>query len=218
MIDLNRVRGTRMRHDPYALAIIDGMLDARWARTLCEEFPSEGFHLDAKSERTAEKRYRSYNLGVVDRSRPLDWAWDRLSPAWQRFVTELLGTPYRTAISDVAALPLADCEVEVRLCRYEAGCWIDPHTDRPDKRLTQIIYLNPEWDPHWGGNLLILRSRDVSDIAATVPPRLGTSVLIKPSKSSWHAVQPVVGRVRAQRRSVLLHFAAPPATGAPESP
>ena len=209
MINMMRLRGARMRREPYAVAIVDGLLDEPGAGTLCREFPTEGFRLDARSGTGAEKRYRSYNLGVVAHGRPQHPAWDRLSPAWREFVEDLTAPPYRAALGAATGTDLAGCEVEVRLCRYEAGCWIDPHTDRPDKRLTQIIYLNPEWNPDWGGNLLILRSRDARDVATTVAPRLGTSVLLRPSGSSWHAVQPVVEHVRATRRFVLLHFAAP---------
>jgi SM-20-related protein len=206
MIDLGRLRSARMRSDPYPLAVVDGLLPQPVARVLCDEFPVEGFHLDTRSGAGAEKRYRSYNLGVIERGVPQRPAWDALSPAWREFLDALLGEPYLDAVAETTAVALRDCEAEVRLCRYEAGCWIDPHTDRPDKRLTQVIYLNPGWNPDWGGNLLVLRSREVSDVATTVVPRLGTSVLIRPSASSWHAVQPVAGTAAVQRRSVLVHW------------
>lgn len=206
MIDLRRLCSARMRSDPYQLAVVEGLVRAPAARVLCDEFPTDGFHLDTRAGPDAEKRYRSYNLGVVERGVPLRPVWHALSAAWREFLDALLGQPYLDAVSKTTAVALRDCEAEVRLCRYEAGCWIDPHTDRPDKRLTQVIYLNPRWNPAWGGNLLVLRSREVSDVVTTVAPRLGTSVLIRPSVSSWHAVQPVADQATVQRRSVLLHW------------
>jgi len=206
MIDLMRLRSATLRHAPYDVAVVADLLDETEAKTLCRDLPTDGFHLDTKSGAGAEKRYRSYNLGLVADGVPRQPAWDALAPSWRRFAGELIGAPYRAALGAAAGLSLDDCVVEVRLCRYAAGCWMDPHTDRPDKKLTQIIYLNPDWDPEWGGNLLILRSASSTDIAATVPPVLGTSVLLRPSRSSWHAVAPVVDHVDAQRHSVLLHY------------
>jgi hypothetical protein len=208
VIDQARLDTATVQRTPFPFVVVSDLLRAGDAATLAAEFPTEGFHLDERSSDGVEKRYRSYNLNVVVDNERDERAWRWLSPAWQRFVTVLAGDGYRSALGRAMGVPVDDCALEVRLCRYEGGCWIDPHTDRADKRLTQTIYLNPRWRPEWGGNLLLLRSADATDVACTVTPELGTSVVFAPSPTSWHAVQPVAEGSAAWRLSVLLHLSA----------
>ena len=45
--------------------------------------------------------------------------------------------------------------------------------------------------PDWGGELLILRSEDISDVVATIPPTVDASVVHLRTAEAWHAVQPL---------------------------
>ncbi|WP_432421292.1 2OG-Fe(II) oxygenase [Mesorhizobium huakuii] len=89
---------------------------------------------------------------------------------------------------------------------YSEGCWIGPHLDRPDKRLTQIVYLQHPQDRLVGGDLLILGSDKMDDVVRSVPPRPNMSVVLLPSSQSWHAVSMLESASNAPRRCVLVHF------------
>ena len=206
MIDYAKLATASVCRDPYPFMVTPDLLAAADAETLAREFPTRGFRLDQRSALDAEKRYRSFNLNVVVDGARDEAAWRSLSGGWRDFVAEMCTARYQERLGARMGVDVRNCVAELRRCRYEAGCWIAPHTDRADKLLTQIIYFNPGWRREWGGNLLILRAADDPDPAATVVPRLATSAVILPSGTSWHAVQPVTDGSPAARRSVLLHL------------
>jgi DNA-binding NarL/FixJ family response regulator len=76
---------------------------------------------------------------------------------------------YLNALGEALGLAVAGCVADVRPGRYEAGRWIDPHTGRPDKRLTQTTCFNAGRLPDWGGNLLLLRPSELPHSRRAVP-------------------------------------------------
>src|ERR1700722_7994191 len=201
MIDYSMLSAANARSEPFSYAVLPDLVPPGQAAVLAGEFPVEGFHLDERSAGDGGKAYRSYNLNIVVENERVSSSWEHLSPVWRQLLSVLAGREYLAALSSAMAVQVDDCALEIRLCRYEQGCWIEPHTDRLDKRLTQTIYFTPGWQSSWGGNLVILRSADIGDTAATVSPGLGNSVILVPSEASWHAVQPVSGGAHAHRRS-----------------
>lgn len=79
--------------------------------------------------------------------------------------------------------------VETQIALYEAGGYA-PHRDTfandPARRITAILYLNPGWEPSWGGELRAYEPDGVRDIA----PRAGMFVLFS-SPDLRHEVLPV---------------------------
>src|SRR5207253_2145926 len=61
-----------------------------------------------------------------------------------------------------------------------------------------------------GGRLLhqVRTGERGQDVVASIPPRPGSSVMIRATPSSWHAVAPVSG---SERRSVSIHYFRPEA-------
>jgi SM-20-related protein len=128
-----------------------------------------------------------------------------LSAPWNR-VTSLLTAPaYTELISELTETDLRACRLQVSACRYEADCWLGPHTDRSHRVVTQLIYLSPEWRPEWGGCLRILNSDNADDVAYRVLPRFNSSVVFLRSDRSWHAVEEVRS-APAERLSLILHW------------
>jgi hypothetical protein len=76
------------------------------------------------------------------------------------------------------------------------------HTDSEDKVATGLLYLNEAgWDEP-GGRLRLLRSGDVNDVIAEVPPLGGTLVAFRRTDRSWHGHEPFEGR----RRYVMFNW------------
>jgi hypothetical protein len=75
------------------------------------------------------------------------------------------------------------------------------HTDSETKLLTVLIYLNREWTQE-GGRLRLLRSRDINDYVAEIPPLDGTLLAFQRSEKSLHGHLPCEGI----RRSVQLNW------------
>ncbi|MFD0266187.1 2OG-Fe(II) oxygenase [Streptomyces sp. NPDC127106] len=208
VLDRDAIARTAMASDPFAWGLVaDSVPGEPTRRRLAEEFPAEGFVLTERPGGTAAgKGYRTWNLPLVQGGVAVPEGMRRLTPLWQGFVASLLDDGYRTAVAEATGRDLDGCALEVRAVRYGSGSWIDPHTDRADKIVTQTWYFNEGWRPEWSGALRILRSPAVDDVATEVMPGLTDSVLLVPSPDSWHTVMPVADSAEQDRRVLLVHF------------
>ncbi|MEU7935379.1 2OG-Fe(II) oxygenase [Micromonospora echinofusca] len=182
--------------------------DPAVARTLAATFPAGLLESAERTDGSGDKQYVMRSLTVMRDSRWLTEPGD-LPGSWPGLVTELAGDAYRDAVARMVDVDLSSCRVEIRLCAYPTDGWLSAHTDRPDKIVTQVFYLNEEWDAGWGGALRLLSSANDDDVHTVVPPLLDTSVVFVRSDDSWHSVAPVHRDGTAERRSVLVHFSSP---------
>lgn len=204
MIDLNCLASATVHSSPYIWARLHGGCLGGEAAALAATFPSDGFVLTERRE-GSDKTYRSYNLPLVGGGAADDGALAGLTPEWRAFVDDLTSESYRRALTSLTGIDLDGLGPQIRLCRYVAGCWLDPHTDRDDKVLTHVWYFNETWPEEWGGALRVLGSDDASDVRSIIFPALGSSTVIGVSSRSWHSVDPIA--VGADDRcSVLVHF------------
>ena len=89
-------------------------------------------------------------------------------------------------------------------CRLEDG---KIHTDSLSKRLTALVYLEPEWSAS-GGRLRFLRGPDnLDDMLAEAPPMNGTLLAFRRAENSWHGHAPYEG----VRRIIMLNWMVSPA-------
>lgn len=97
------------------------------------------------------------------------------------------------------------------------GVSLDPHVDfnyhpseRWHRRLNLLIYLNPSWEPQWGGCFELFRDPHASacpDVSIT--PTFNRGVLFETSERSWHgfnAIQLPATEIGLTRRSIALYF------------
>lgn len=120
-------------------------------------------------------------------------------------LTAFSSDAYREAIGTLTGVRLGGAHVTFDLWEYAAGDWLSPHVDKPDKLVTQVIYLTPEWREGAGGRLLIQESEEPASTVHRIPPRFGNATILVRSDSSWHAVEPV-GAASPLRRSMTVTF------------
>jgi hypothetical protein len=87
-------------------------------------------------------------------------------------------------------------------CRQKDG---QIHTDSDAKRVTILLYLNPESEAfsQQEGCLRLLRGPDdLEDYAVEVPPTRGTLLVFPNGPTTWHGHRPYVGA----RHSVQLNY------------
>ncbi|PWG11311.1 oxidoreductase [Streptomyces sp. V2] len=211
LVDIDTISRAELEQDPFGHAVIPrSFVTDAVAERLRGEFSDAGFE---ESQRTdvnrSDKQYRMFNrslvtAGAVDRDQV-----GALPASWQQLVEDVVSRPYRAALSALTGVDLDACLVEARMTRYARGCWIEPHTDRPDKAVTHLFYFNDGWDTRWSGDLRLLRSADMADCAKRVAPTTGTSVVLVRSDRSWHGVPPVADSCPVDRRALLVHFVRP---------
>jgi SM-20-related protein len=129
----------------------------------------------------------------------------RMGPEARAMMTEMEGPALRDAIAAKLGMALDDAPtmLTVRLyCREKDG---QIHTDSDAKRVTVLLYLNPEQEAfnQQEGCLRLLRGPDdLEDFAVEIPPTHGTLLIFPNGPKTWHGHRTYVGA----RHSVQLNY------------
>ncbi len=129
----------------------------------------------------------------------------RMGAAAASLMKEMEGPELRATIAGKLGLDLGDAPsmLTVRLyCREKDG---QIHTDSAAKRVTVLLYLNPEQAAftRQDGCLRLLRGPDdLEDYAVEVPPTNGTLLVFPNGPTTWHGHRRYVG----QRFSLQLNY------------
>lgn len=145
------------------------------------------------------------DLPPMDRrgSFPIDAV--RLGPQAAALMRELEGPELRDAIAERFTLDLADAPTMLTLrgCTNDRDGYV--HRDSAAKRVTVLLYLNPEtgaWAQHAGCLRLLRGPDDLDDYAVEVPPVNGTLLVFPNGPATWHGHK----RFTGQRYSVQLNY------------
>jgi SM-20-related protein len=129
----------------------------------------------------------------------------RLGETARALMAELEGEAFRAAVAKKFDLTLDGAPVMVTLrgrSREKDG---RIHTDSTAKRVTVLLYLNPEsesWAKQDGCLRLLRRADDLEDYAIEVPPVNGTLLVFPNGPTTWHGHKQFVGR----RHVVQLNY------------
>ena len=176
-LDIDALRAAPLAREPYDHVIVPGFVRGDALQPLVRDYP----RID---------RAGSFPVAEVD-----------YGPAFGALVGELDGEALRGAIEQKFAVDLAGRPTLVTVrgrCQEKDG---QIHTDSKDKIITVLIYMNAAWEKD-GGRLRVLRSADLDDVAAEVPPVAGTLLAFRRSERSFHGHRPFVG----ERRVVQLNW------------
>ncbi|MFT3922509.1 MAG: 2OG-Fe(II) oxygenase [Myxococcales bacterium] len=93
-----------------------------------------------------------------------------------------------------------------------AGGRLDVHVDfnytvesKLHRRLNILVYLNPEWQEAWGGQIE-LWDPDVKQCQHAFLPLLNQCLIFETTNTSYHGVQPVVCPADVNRRSFAAYY------------
>ena len=121
----------------------------------------------------------------------------RLGPAARALMEEMEGPRFRAAIAAKLGLDLDDAPVMVTLRGQSREKDGRVHCDSTAKRVTVLLYLNPE-GAEWArkdGCLRLLRGPDdIEDYAVEVPPVNGTLLAFPNGPTTFHGHKQFVGR------------------------
>jgi hypothetical protein len=129
----------------------------------------------------------------------------RMGEEARALMAEMESPKLRDAIAAKLGLVLDDAPtmLTVRLyCREKDG---QIHTDSDAKRVTVLLYLNPEqeaFDKQEGCLRLLRGPDDLEDYAVEVPPTNGTLLIFPNGPTTWHGHRSYVG----PRHSLQLNY------------
>ncbi len=168
---------------PFQHIQVSDFLSTRLAQDLSDEFP-----VPNSSAWIQYKHYNENKTGLTKRE---------LFPPLLAKVTEELNSPEFVAwISEVSGIPdlIADPELEGGgLHQSGRGGFLNVHTDfnmhhhhkNWRRRINLILYLNPGWQPEWGGALEFW-DVNMRHCVTKVPPLLNHAVIFKSNEIAFH--------------------------------
>jgi SM-20-related protein len=129
----------------------------------------------------------------------------RLGPRARSLVQALEGHELRAAIARKFDLDLSDAPTMLTLRGWTTERDGRIHCDSNAKRVTALLYLNPEgdsWSDHQGCLRLLRGPNDIEDFAVEVPPVNGTLLVFPNGPTTWHGHKRFVG----QRYTIQLNY------------
>jgi hypothetical protein len=194
--------------EPFRHVVIDEFLKPEFCHQLMMEFPAfDSGHAKNEHGETGRK-------AVV--SDPA-----RIGPAYARFDQMIRAREFLELMSGITGIPklLYDPEyVGGGTHENLDGQDLDPHVDfnyHPSRqwhrRLNLIVFLNPEWEPGWGGCLEFLSDPwtvNGSRPAESVVPLANRAVIFETNEHSWHGFRRirVPAEKRISRRSIAIYL------------
>lgn len=120
----------------------------------------------------------------------------RLGPVARQLMTELEGVRFRQAVAEKFALDLDTAPTMVTLRGWSREKDGQIHRDSVAKRVTVLLYLNPDtesWTRQEGCLRLLRNGTDLNDFAEEVPPTNGTLLVFPNGPNTWHGHRSFVG-------------------------
>jgi hypothetical protein len=207
-LNVAALRAQYARATPFPFFVVEGFLEPSFAAEVAAAYPTfetakaMGFAFNAVNERK--------KVQVTERARFPD-AVGRLSDA-------LASREFLHDLSEITGIPslLADERL------FGGGIHVtgphgrlDVHVDfnvlefggepKLYRRLNLLLYLNPEWDEAWGGQVEFW-DRDVKTCAHSYVPSLNRCVVFETSDISFHGVAPLTCPPHEVRRSFAAYY------------
>lgn len=192
---------------PFRHVVIENFFDSTFARWLLAEFPAfERGNCIGDDGREGGK-------STVERIKALGPAFRALDAAIQApDFLRLIGT-----IAGIDGLTYDPFYLGGGTHENRHGQALQAHVDfnyhpseRWHRRLNLIVYLNPEWDSAWGGNLELWRDpyQDANP-RARIAPAMNRCVIFETTETSWHGFDKIAlppERADLSRKSIALYF------------
>lgn len=202
----NAIDGTHYFAEPYRHLVIDDFFDPALAKVCLDSFPPlDDASWEHQNDADIEVKYRTtwkneFDVpdGIVDAVRILNGA-DVLKAIGERIgIPKIVPDPYFTG---------GGLNVTTR------GGLLDVHVDGNyhdatglNRRLNALVYLNPDWQPEWGGEFGIYDSTGQNCIKK-VAPLFNRLVVFDSHDFSFHGLpDPVAFPEGVPRRSVILYY------------
>jgi hypothetical protein len=204
-IDVDAVRAAYLRAQPFPFFVLDDFLEPDFVEAVAREYPR--FEEAARLGRHFDRVNETGKVQVTD---------SFLFPPHVRELHQAISSPEflatLSAITGVAKL-VADPKL------HGGGMHVTKRAGRLDvhvdfnwledqdlyRRFNILVYLNPEWDPSWGGGLE-LWDRDASRREFYCVPKLNRCLVFETTKTSFHGVEKVSCPAEHQRQSFAAYY------------
>jgi hypothetical protein len=155
------------------------------------------------------KHFNENKLGKTDRA--------AFPPLIGRIIDELNSPEFVAWLSQLTGIAELQADPSLEgggMHQTERGGFLNLHTDFSHhhhqqtwrRRCNLILYLNPDWDPQWGGAIEFWR-KDMKQCAVKYPPLLNHAVIFSTTDESIHGYpDPLTCPAELTRKSIALYY------------
>jgi hypothetical protein len=169
MLDLSRLEDATLHREPFEYVTVPDVLHDDCKASIAGDFP----HIE---------RHGSFPMSTL-----------QPGPAFLHLIDELLSKDFEDVVGRKFGMDLSQYPTMVTVRGWCAKSDGQIHPDSKDKVITVLLYLNPSWESV-GGRLRLLRSKNLDDFVAEVPPTMGSLLLFRRCDHSWHGHLPCEGK------------------------
>lgn len=169
IMDFGKVRIATLNERPFEYLIAYNAIKPQWEDRLISDFP----HL---------KKGGSFPLSTV-----------KMGGDFRRLIEELDSEEFRQLVEEKFSLSLRDRPTMFTVrghCRRTDG---KIHTDTESKIITVLLYMNPRSADKVGRLRILNSATDINDVAAEIPPTVGTILIFRRCDYSFHGHLPFEG-------------------------
>jgi hypothetical protein len=206
--DADRYREAFQGARPFKHVVIDQFFDPAFAQQLLAEFPH--FDSGSSTNEAGRKEGKAVNTDI-----------GRISPAYRTLYEVISGQPFLNFVSRLSGIPdlVSDPQMFGGGTHENLhGQELDPHVDfnydqsvQLHRRLNLIVYLNPEWQPEWGGALEIHSNPRTpqENRISSYDPLFNRCVMFETNEYSWHGFPRInlpEDRRHLSRKSISIYL------------
>ena len=191
MLDLELFRRTPLKTEPYEHLVLPGFVRDEFLEAIDDDFP-------------VIEKGGSFPIGSL-----------KFGDVFRQLARELRGPEVAAAFAEKFEMDLCESPTTLTVrgrCRSKDG---KIHIDSRSKLVTVLVYLNCDWpatttngQTPLGGQLRLLRSKNIDDVIDEVPPIAGTLVCFRNRENAWHGHTSFEGPRRALQLNWVVSEAA----------
>jgi Rps23 Pro-64 3,4-dihydroxylase Tpa1-like proline 4-hydroxylase len=192
---------------PFNHVVVDNFFVESFARNIFRDMPGYEENNDAKYDNPIERKRTIQN-------------WTKFSKNIYKAATCLVDQEFTSHLRQLTQQPelMADFGLHGGgIHMHQAGDYLNTHLDYDihpkldmKRKLNIIIYLNPDWQESWGGNLGLWSHDEETgqskDLIKSVSPMFNRAVLFDTSQNSWHGVTEGIFAPEGQYRKSLAFY------------
>ena len=210
-IDLFELQSKFFSSKPFNHVIIDNFFTDKVAHNIFDDMPGYDENTDAKYDNAIEKKRTIQN-------------WTKFPKNIYTAMSYLVGTEF-TQILKLLTLHnglVPDYGLHGGgIHMHKSGDYLNTHLDYDihpkidmKRKLNLIVYLTPDWQSEWGGNLSLWshneETKQPKELITSIVPLFNRAVLFDTTQNSWHGVVEGISSPEGiYRKSLALYFLIP---------
>jgi Rps23 Pro-64 3,4-dihydroxylase Tpa1-like proline 4-hydroxylase len=197
---------------PFNYVVIDNFFKEDVAKDIANDLPSDyEENVDGKYDNVIEKKRTVQN-------------WLKFKKNVYKAMSYLIGSEFTQHLRILTQQPELVADYGLHgggIHMHQAGDYLNVHLDYDihpkmdmKRKLNLIVYMNPNWQESWGGNLGLWshdeETQQPKDCIESIPPFFNRAVIFDTTQNSWHGVtEGINSPVGEYRKSLATYYLIP---------